>query len=40
LVAAAARAVGLSDDGEEFEVGLREEVLEGGDGELGCATEE
>ena len=40
LVAAATRAIRLSDDGEEFEVGLREEVLEGGDGELGSATEE
>jgi Arc/MetJ family transcription regulator len=40
LVAPAARAIRLSDDGEEFEVGLREEVLERGDGELRSATEE
>jgi hypothetical protein len=40
LAAAAACAIRLGDDGEEFEVGLREEVLEGGDGELRSATEE
>jgi hypothetical protein len=39
LVTAAVRAIRLSDDGEEFEVALRKEVLEGGDGELRCATE-
>ena len=39
LAAAAARAVRLGDDGEDFEVGLREEVLEGENGELRRATE-
>jgi hypothetical protein len=39
-VAAVAWAVGLRDDGEDFEFGLREEMLEGRDGELGRATEE
>src|SRR6266850_4505750 len=39
LVAAAAWAVRLRDDGDDFEVGLREEVLEGGDAKLRRATE-
>jgi hypothetical protein len=39
-LATAARAVGLRDDGGDFEVGLREKVLEGGDRELGSAAEE
>ena len=39
LVAAAAWAVRLGDDGDDFEVGLREEVLEGGNGKLRRATE-
>ena len=39
-MAAAAWTVRLGDDGKELEVGLGEEVLEGGDGELRRATEE
>jgi len=40
FVTAVAWAVGLRDDGEDFEFGSREEMLEGRDGELGRATEE
>jgi hypothetical protein len=40
LAAAVAWAVRLGDDGEDFKVRLREEVLEDGDSELGRAAKE
>src|SRR5260370_22415 len=40
MPAAAARAVGLRDYGGDFYVGLREEVDEGGDGEVRGAAED
>ena len=39
MLAAAAGAVGLGDYGGDFDIGLGEEVDEGGDGEVGGAAE-
>ena len=39
FLAAASGAIGLGDDGFDFEVGLGEEVLQTGDGELWGAAE-
>jgi hypothetical protein len=39
-VAATARTVGLGDYGGDVDIGLREEMDEGGDGEVRSATEE
>jgi hypothetical protein len=40
FVATAAGAVGLGNDGKDLEVWLRKKVLQGGNSELGSATEE